>query len=343
MNTNLGCNLRYTGFSPVWGASGTEGFSGEGYKFHKLLKCCCPGFDFTGMTFVSKTTTLYSNKGYLPLAIDGITPRELFPKCIIVRPFKEIVINGVSYRGVVLNSVGLSGPGLDFLLDQSIWQEKETPFQISFMSVRPDVEGRLCETRGFIKTLLQRMHFQTRFGVQINLSCPNVGLHRSDDDIVDEARATIDIADQLGLPIIIKINLLISPRTAKVISEIKGCDALCVTNTIPWGSVLDKPYDINWENIFGSKTSPLEKRGCKPGGLSGRFLKPLVIKWLKEAREIGLKGHINTGGGLSCADDVDDFYNAGASSVAVGATAAMFAPWNVQSIIQRARKLWKDA
>ncbi len=116
--------LRGHDFGPVLNSSGARGFYGEGYWFHDLWHQL--GLDYTGSTFVQKTTTLTARAGNMPL--DGVTPKELLPKCIVVKPFK----------GVVLNSVGLSGPGAAVILEA--WGKAPEalpagPKMLSFMSV----------------------------------------------------------------------------------------------------------------------------------------------------------------------------------------------------------------
>src|SRR3989338_5663965 len=103
--------LRGIDFRHILGGSGTQGFFGEGYPFHKILKPL--GLNFEGSTFVAKTTTLRSRKGNLPLKEDGITPAEFFPECIKV----------YFCKGIVLNAVGLSGPGAKFLFEDGRWQK----------------------------------------------------------------------------------------------------------------------------------------------------------------------------------------------------------------------------
>ena len=46
--------LRNIDFGPVFGASGVQGFFGEGYLHHKFLRFL--GLNFDGCTFVAKTT-----------------------------------------------------------------------------------------------------------------------------------------------------------------------------------------------------------------------------------------------------------------------------------------------
>ena len=70
--------LRGINFGKVWGASGVQGFYGEGYWYHKYLKPF--GLDFEGMTFVSKTVTRYQRIGNMQLKNER--PARLFPDCI---------------------------------------------------------------------------------------------------------------------------------------------------------------------------------------------------------------------------------------------------------------------
>jgi hypothetical protein len=91
-------------FGNVACASGTQGFFGEGYPYHKPLELVGL-LSFEGITFVSKTTTLLGKKGNMPLKANS-TPKELVPKCIKVHP----------WSGATLNAVGLSNFGLGYYL-----------------------------------------------------------------------------------------------------------------------------------------------------------------------------------------------------------------------------------
>lgn len=71
-------------FGPVWGASGVRGFFGEGYWYQKLFTRFIPGYSFAGATFVAKTVTANPTIGNMPLADDGLSPKEKRPACIKV-------------------------------------------------------------------------------------------------------------------------------------------------------------------------------------------------------------------------------------------------------------------
>ena len=116
--------LRGIDFGNVFSASGTLNNFGEGWEPFHSLKKKLSGFDFTGSTFISKTTTIDSRmgekekeQGNLELNPQTLQPVKLFPDCIKVNWRK----------GEVLNAVGLSGPGFETLLRTGRWQEIKQP------------------------------------------------------------------------------------------------------------------------------------------------------------------------------------------------------------------------
>ncbi|MGC9610846.1 MAG: hypothetical protein ABSE68_01340 [Minisyncoccia bacterium] len=306
-------NLRGIKFGSVWNASGAQGFFGEGYWFHRVAKPF--GLNFDGATFVAKTTTLNPRTGNMSLRED-FSPKELFPKCIIVKPLK----------GVALNSVGLSGPGALKLFQTGLWQKRMKPFLISFMSVAKDAQTRIKELRQFISIFKHYLpSFQAPVGLQINYSCPNIGIDT--EELVNEVADGLDAASYLGIPLIPKFNVLLPIEFAVGFSKHHACDAICVSNTILWGQL---PELIDWEGLFGTKESPLAHLGG--GGLSGKPLLPLLIDWIKRARKAGLKKSINAGGGILSRKDAKMVLDAGADSIFLGSI-SFLRPWRIAEII----------
>lgn len=312
--------LRGIEFGQVCGASGVQGFFGEGYPYHKFLRFV-PGFNFNGMTFVAKTTTLHPNKGNMPLREDGITPVELKPKCIVVN-FRQ---------GVALNAVGLSGPGAEALLHNGAWQERTDPFFISFMSIKHTPEERIDEALMFFEILKKHLlSFRAPICLQINFSCPNVGL--DPQTVIEEVRIVLDEAGRLGIPLMPKFNATLTLHAAKEISRHKNCDALCMSNTIPW-----KDFQDDWKlRYFGSLISPLAHLGG--GGVSGEPLLGLVVSWIEAARHHGINVPINAGGGILHPRDIVVLKKAGADSAFLGSV-AFLRSWRVSSIIKTANLL----
>ena len=314
--------LRGVNFGPVLDASGVRGFFGEGYWYHTLLTPF--GLDFKGSTFVAKTTTLEPRAGNMPLAPDGITPLEWKPRCIVVN----------FWDGSALNAVGLSGPGAKALFERKRWQRRKEPFMISFMSVALTAKERVRELADFLELFDRHLRdFWAPVGLQLNYTCPNVTQEEISPEMhLREINEGLDLSSGLRIPLIVKLNLLTPVPFARSVSEHRACDALCVSNTIPWGAL---PEKIFWAHMFGSHTSPLESLGG--GGLSGWPLHTLVYRWVTDARSAGITKPINAGGGILSPDDVDDLASAGASSVFLGSV-AFLRGWRVRRIIARARE-----
>lgn len=308
--------LRGIDFGHVLGASGVQGFFGEGYWFHNLPVF---GADFRGMTFVAKTATLLSRAGNMPLTQD-FRPRSPLPACIKVK----------WWDGQMLNAVGLSNPSLAGLLGTGRWQERIEPFFISIMSLEQHPLRRQAELRLMVDLLeFARDSFQAPYGLQINLSCPNTD--HDPKDLIREAAISLEIASRLNVPLMPKFSIASAPIEA--ILELEShpdCDAICVSNTIPFGW-----KGLDWEKVWGTRTSPLAH--LKGGGLSGRALLPLVCAWIRELRAAGFTKPINGGGGIMSRRDIGPYVQAGASSIFLGSVAAL-RPWQVQEIIRFARR-----
>lgn len=310
--------LRGIDFGKVLGASGVQGFFGEGYRFHKIWKLF--GLNFSGMTFVSKTATLLSCQGHMSLT-RRFTPRRLLPSCVKARPL----------RGVMLNAVGLSNPGLDALLGTEQWQKRDAPFLLSLMSLADTASKRSEELRLMVEMIgLVKDDFNAPFGLQINLSCPNTGHDPS--ELIDESAKMLEIAGSLGVPVMPKYSIASAPIDAiRKLNEHPACDAICVSNTLPFGW-----RGIDWQKVWGKNVSPLAKLGG--GGLSGQALCPLVCDWIARLRDAGFTKPINGGGGIFSTADVGCYHDAGASSIFLG-TVAVLRPWRVATIIKHANNL----
>jgi len=222
------------------------------------------------------------------------------------------------------------------LFEKGLWQQRKQPFFLSFMSVEKEKSERLSELRAFVKLFKQHLpQFRAKVGLQINYSCPNVGLNIA--KLIDEAKTGLKIAAELGIPIMPKFNVLAPVDAVKQITDEKDCDAICVSNTIPWWQFEER---IDWDKLFGTGFSPLMEFGN--GGLSGWPLLELVKEWVISARVAGITKPINAGGGILRPKDVDVLCEAGASSVFIGSMASL-RPWRVQRTIKRANKLFSPA
>ena len=309
----------------VFTASGVRGFEGEGYWYHRLWKPF--GLDFRGTCFVAKTTTFLQRIGNMALDSKW-RPAQLVPKCIVVKPL----------QGVVLNSVGLSGPGADCLIKS--WLKNDTQriervgsqWMISFMSVAVTSQERMRQAKLFFAKLppLIEANGKEKIGLQINLSCPNVGLDPK--EMLSEVQETLDSARQLGILTLIKLNALVPVEVGIELASHEACDGIVMSNTIPWGKL---PEQIDWKRLFGSTKSPLESLGG--GGLSGWPLREIVGDWVHAARDHGFTKYLIAGGGILSERDVGYMFDQGASGIELGSV-AILRPWRVKGMIRQALK-----
>ncbi len=316
--------LRDIAFRPVASAAGAQGFLGEGYWYHGFAKWI--GLRFKNCGFVAKTTTYDQRTGNMPLKDDDITPQERFPKCIVVKP----------KQGVVLNAVGLSGPGAPVLLSDGRWQRRTgDPFFLSFMSVQSTLSDRIDELKAFVRVLKPELgSFCASVGLELNGSCPNTELDLERNDFPEEMGQSLDVAGELGIPLQPKFNALVSAEAVCGIAQHEACDAVTMSNTIPWGKL---PGRINWRALFGSYASPLERFGG--GGLSGWPLLSIVCEKIHEMRDCGLSKPIWACGGIDSIDAVNQAFQAGASGIQFG-TMAIVRPWRTSAVIRHANQLF---
>lgn len=315
--------LRGIEFGNVFAASGTLNFFGDGWWYHQPYRLLFPGFkDLGKCTFISKTTTWNPRAGNMPLK-KNLQPKALLPDCIKLYPFK----------GIALNAVGLSGPGAEVLFATGKWQEIDKPFFISFMAIGETRHDRWLELENFINLFKKEWpNFKTNVGIQVNLSCPNTG--HSLSALESETISILTRLSVLHVPIDLKVNALFDTRILKIAVEHKLCDAITVSNTIPFG---DAKSEIDWDKLFPKGYSPLKKYGG--GGLSGKDILELVLQKIRLLRLSGINIPIKGGGGIMHSDDVDKMKEAGANAIEF-ATVAMLRPWRVKKIIKRANEIF---
>ncbi|MBI3685567.1 hypothetical protein HY250_04140 [Candidatus Azambacteria bacterium] len=320
--------LRGVDFGPVWTASGTLGFYGEGYPYQKALYGLLGWCDFDGATLVAKTVTLKPRDGNMRLNSDGSLPWwPPKPACIVAKLFK----------GAALNAIGLSNLGAEAHFADWGWQRWEKPFFISFAAMGKTREERMRETREFVGLFKAHLpYFRSPVGIQWNDSCPNTTSHAGLEGTVDEMNEVLAIGSVLGIPQVPKFSVMLPPYMAVNISRNPQCDAVCVSNTIPWGKL---PDEIDWAGLFGSEKSPLERYGG--GGLSGKPLLSLVADWIQKVKRLGIGKPINAGGGILKPDDVDLLVSPGASSIFLGSI-SFLRPYNVKPVIARAHRIFDE-
>ncbi len=201
--------------------------------------------------------------------------------------------------GGMLNSIGLQNPGVEAVIEKyaGIWAGWHVPVIVNVAGESIDdyvgVVRRLDGVAGVA-------------GVELNISCPNVGKGGLQFAIDRDAAAAVTRAVRAAtdLPLIVKLspNVPDIRPIARAIAD-AGADALSAVNTLS-GMAL-RP----------DRTGPL--LGNVYGGLSGPAIKPVALRIVYEVAQV-VEIPIVAIGGVTSIDDVLDYLAAGAVAVQVG-------------------------
>jgi dihydroorotate dehydrogenase (NAD+) catalytic subunit len=201
--------------------------------------------------------------------------------------------------GGMLNSIGLQNPGVDAVIDKygSIWQSWQVPVLVN-------VAGESIED--YVEVARRLDGVPGVAGIELNISCPNVGkggLQFAIDR--DAARAvTAAVRRATDLPLLVKLspNVADVRPIAKAIEE-AGADAICAINTLSGLAVSADRTRAFLGNTYG--------------GLSGPAIKPVALRVVYEVAQV-VSIPIVAIGGITNLGDVLDFLACGAVAVQVG-------------------------
>jgi dihydroorotate dehydrogenase (NAD+) catalytic subunit len=199
----------------------------------------------------------------------------------------------------MLNSIGLQNPGVDAVIEKyaALWATWETPVIVN-------VAGESIED--YVEVVRRLDGVPGVAGIELNISCPNVGKGGLQFAVDREAAGAVTAAVRRAtdLPLMVKLspNVADVRAIAKAIED-AGADAISAINTLS-GMAIDRRM-----------RRPL--LGNTYGGLSGPAIKPVALRVVYEVAQT-VRVPVVAIGGVSGLDDVLDFLMAGASAVQVG-------------------------
>ena len=214
----------------------------------------------------------------------------------------------------MLNAIGLQNPGLEKVISE------ELPFLSSYdVPIIANIAGSQVED--YVQVAREISKSPNVKALELNISCPNVkegGITFGTDPEIAKA-VTKAVKEVSEVPVYVKL----SPNVTDIVEMAKaveagGADGLTMINTLI-GMRLNLKTG---KPIIANKT----------GGLSGPAIKPVALRMIYEVSQqvsipiIGM-------GGISNAEDVIEFFYAGASAVAVG-TANFVDPFVCPTIIE---------
>lgn len=230
--------------------------------------------------------------------LGAIVIKTTTPQARTGNPQPQIAVLGDG----VLNSVGLTNPGVKVVAEEKIPQLKR---QYPDLPLVASVGGASVED--YVKVTQQLVATKLVDALEINISCPNVkhgGMAFGTDPKIAEKLTQAVKAASGGVPVYVKLtpNVTDIVEIAKAV-EAGGADGLSMINT-----------------LLGMKINLKTRKpvlGNVMGGLSGTAIKPLAIRMIYQvshAVNIPIIGE----GGIASAEDVIEFFLAGASAVQVG-------------------------
>ncbi len=201
--------------------------------------------------------------------------------------------------GGMLNSIGLQNPGVDAVIEKysGIWQGWDVPVLVN-------VAGESIED--YVEVVRRLDGVPGVAGIELNISCPNVGkggLQFAIDR--DAARAvTAAVRRTTDLPLLVKLspNVADVRPIARAIEE-AGADAISAINTLSGLAVSADRTRAFLGNTYG--------------GLSGPAIKPVALRIVYEVAQV-VSIPIVAIGGVTNIGDVLDFMACGAVAVQVG-------------------------
>jgi dihydroorotate dehydrogenase (NAD+) catalytic subunit len=201
--------------------------------------------------------------------------------------------------GGMLNSIGLQNPGIDAVLERyaPLWAGWKVPVIVN-------VAGESIED--YVGVVRKLDLVPGIAGVELNISCPNVGKGGLQFAIDQDAAAAVTRAVRRAteLPLIVKLspNVADIRPIATAIAE-AGADALSAVNT------------LSGMALRADRSGPF--LGNTYGGLSGPAIKPVALRCVYEVAQV-VDIPVIAIGGIVGLDDVLDYLAAGAVAVQVG-------------------------
>lgn len=222
----------------------------------------------------------------------------------------------------MLNAIGLQNPGLDRVVNEELTWLAQYDVPIIANVAGSTVEDYVAVAKEISKA--PNVH-----ALELNISCPNVKTGGIAFGTIPEVakELTREVKDVSEVPVYVKL----SPNVTNIVEMAKaveagGADGLTMINTL-----IGMRIDIKTAKpIIANRT----------GGLSGPAVKPVAIRMIHEvSQQVNLP--IIGMGGIQSAEDVIEFFYAGASAVAVG-TANFVDPFICPTIIEELPQLLKS-
>lgn len=219
----------------------------------------------------------------------------------------------------MLNAIGLQNPGLEKVVNEElVWLEQ---YDVPIIA---NVAG--SQEEDYVAVAKRISESPNVHALELNISCPNVKTGGIAFGTIPEIakNLTKKVKEVSEVPVYVKL----SPNVTNIVEMAKavedgGANGLTMINTL-----VGMRIDLKTGSpILANRT----------GGLSGPAIKPVALRMIYEvSQQVSLP--IIGMGGIESAEDVIEYFYAGASAVAVG-TANFVDPFVCPKIIDRLPEL----
>ena len=200
-----------------------------------------------------------------------------------------------SDNNFIINAIGLSNPGIENYGNE---------IKIALRAGKPVIGSIFGQSPEEFAELAKRMESYGVSGVELNLSCPHVNGYGM--EVGSDPELVTAIVEEVKSKINIPVYAKLSPNTSDMIKQADAaskCDGYVLINTLKAMKI-----DINarmpvLSNIYG--------------GLSGKSIKPVGIRYVYEVKKETGKTIIGVGG-INTIEDAIEYIMAGASAVQIG-------------------------
>ena len=165
------------------------------------------------------------------------------------------------------------------------------------------------------------------FGILLDLSALSslpLGLD------TEEVRELLQLLSPLGIPVAVRLSVIMSPELASDILDDDACDALFIYPGVPWSSLSDEAKHV----FFRRKRSPFGGAG---GMVFGKYVIPLAAEWVRQMRRQGIRKPVVVGGVMG-PGEIDALREAGVTAVSKDSVARVLRPWNAFRIASKVRR-----
>lgn len=199
----------------------------------------------------------------------------------------------------MLNSIGLQNPGVEYVISNEI------PWLAQFnVPIIVNVAGTM--TDDYVE-VVQRISSIAEVGIiELNISCPNVkcggiAFGTNPKTAYDLTKAVKEVCK---VPLYVKL----SPNVTDIVSIAKAVEEAGANGISMINTLIGMRFDLRTKKpILANKI----------GGLSGPAIKPVALRMIYEVyRNVSIP--IIGMGGIASAEDVVEFFLAGASAVQIG-------------------------